>query len=38
VLTTVLPDGDESLKWPVQAPQWRPGEWRRSDPVHNSWG
>ena len=29
VLTTVLPDGEEKLKWPVQAPQWRPGEWRK---------
>jgi hypothetical protein len=27
VLTTVLPDGEKSLKWPVQAPQWRPGAW-----------
>src|SRR5271169_518053 len=25
VLTTVLPDGDGRLRWPVQAPQWRPG-------------
>jgi hypothetical protein len=38
VLTTVLPDGEESLKWPVQAPQWRPGEWRGTDPVHDSVG
>ena len=38
VLTTVLPDGEESLKWPVQAPQWRPGEWRGGDPVHDSVG
>jgi hypothetical protein len=38
VLTTVLPDGEESLKWPVQAPQWRPGEWRGADPVHDSVG
>src|SRR6202453_5500560 len=29
VLTTVLPDGEERLKWPVQAPEWRPGVWRR---------
>jgi hypothetical protein len=29
VLTTVLPDGDGRLKWPVQAPQWRPGQWSR---------
>ena len=29
VLTTVLPDGEERLKWPIQAPQWRPGEWRK---------
>jgi hypothetical protein len=38
VLTTVLPDGEESLKWPVQAPQWRPGEWRGADPAHDSVG
>jgi len=38
VLTTVLPDGEESLKWPVQAPQWRPGEWRGAEPVHDSVG
>jgi hypothetical protein len=38
VLTTVLPDGEESLKWPVQAPQWRPGEWRGNEPVHDSVG
>jgi hypothetical protein len=30
VLTTVLPDGEERLKWPIQAPQWRPGEWRKN--------
>jgi hypothetical protein len=29
VLTTVLPDGDGRLKWPVQAPQWRPTQWSR---------
>jgi Asp-tRNA(Asn)/Glu-tRNA(Gln) amidotransferase A subunit family amidase len=29
VLTTVLPDGDGRLKWPVQAPQWRPSQWSR---------
>jgi hypothetical protein len=29
VLTTVLPDGDGRLKWPVQAPQWRPSRWSR---------
>lgn len=28
VLTTVLPDGEEKLKWPVQRPQWRPVLWR----------
>jgi uncharacterized membrane protein len=28
VLTTVLPDGEERLKWPVQRPQWRPVAWR----------
>ena len=35
VLTTVLPDGEESLKWPVQAPQWRPGNWRGDDEVRS---
>src|ERR1700684_2948521 len=29
VLNTVLPDGEESLKWPVQAPKWRPSQWSR---------
>jgi hypothetical protein len=29
VLTTVLPDGDGRLKWPVQAPLWRPSQWSR---------
>jgi hypothetical protein len=38
VLTTVLPDGEESLKWPVQAPQWRPGEWRGGEAFHDSVG
>jgi hypothetical protein len=33
VLNTVLPDGDQSLKWPVQAPQWRPGHWHGDDQV-----
>jgi hypothetical protein len=33
VLNTVLPDGEESLKWPVQAPQWRPGSWHGDDEV-----
>jgi hypothetical protein len=28
VLTTVLPDGEEKLKWPVQRPKWRPVAWR----------
>jgi hypothetical protein len=28
VLTTVLPDGEERLKWPVQRPAWRPVVWR----------
>lgn len=27
VLRMVLPDGEESLKWPVEAPQWRPVKW-----------
>jgi hypothetical protein len=29
VLNTVLPDGDGRLKWPVQAPKWRPSQWSR---------
>jgi len=33
VLNTVLPDGEESLKWPVQAPHWRPGNWHGDDEV-----
>jgi hypothetical protein len=28
VLTTVLPDGEEKLKWPVQRPEWHPVAWR----------
>ena len=28
VLTTVLPDGEEKLKWPVQKPEWHPVAWR----------
>jgi hypothetical protein len=36
VLNTVLPDGEESLKWPVQAPQWRPGNWHGDDEVRSS--
>jgi hypothetical protein len=31
VLTTVLPDGSNDLKWPVQVPEWRPGSWQDSD-------
>jgi hypothetical protein len=30
VLTTVLPDGDGRLKWPVQTPKWRPSQWVRA--------
>jgi hypothetical protein len=33
VLTTVLPDGDGRLKWPVQAPKWRPSQWSRINRV-----
>jgi hypothetical protein len=36
VLNTVLPDGEESLKWPVQAPQWRPGNWHGDDEIRSS--
>lgn len=35
VLTTVLPDGEKRLKWPVQAPEWHPGAWRGVDRVHS---
>jgi hypothetical protein len=35
VLTTVLPDGEEELKWPVQVPQWRPRKWRGVDRAHS---
>jgi uncharacterized protein YacL len=30
VLNTVLPDGAESMKWPIQAPDWHPGTWQAS--------
>jgi hypothetical protein len=36
VLNTVLPDGEESLKWPVQARQWRPGKWHGEDELRSS--
>jgi hypothetical protein len=36
VLNTVLPDGEESLKWPVQAPEWRPGNWHGDDEIRSS--
>jgi hypothetical protein len=36
VLTTVLSDGEEGLKWPVQASQWRPRKWRGVDRAHSS--
>ncbi len=36
VLNTVLPDGEQSLKWPVQAPQWRPGNWHGDDELRSS--
>jgi hypothetical protein len=35
VLTTVLPDGEKRLKWPVQSPEWHPGVWRGMDRVHS---
>jgi hypothetical protein len=28
VLTTVLPDGKDDFKWPVQSQNWRPKMWR----------
>jgi hypothetical protein len=28
VLTEVLPDGEDDLKWPVQAPEWSPRSWQ----------
>ena len=34
VLTTVLPDGEKRLMWPVQAPEWHPGVWRGVDRAH----
>lgn len=27
VLTTVLPDGADDLRWPVQSPAWQPAPW-----------
>jgi hypothetical protein len=30
VLTEVLPDGEDDLKWPVQAPEWSPRSWQGS--------
>jgi hypothetical protein len=35
VLTSVLPDGDKRLKWPVQAPEWHPDVWRGVDRTHS---
>lgn len=35
VLTTVLPDGDKRLKWPVQAPEWHPDVWHGVDAAHS---
>lgn len=28
VLTEVLPDGEDDLKWPVQTPEWSPRSWQ----------
>jgi hypothetical protein len=36
VLTTVLPDGDQKLQWPVQAPQWQPLSWHGFHRDHSS--
>jgi hypothetical protein len=30
VLTEVLPDGEDDLKWPIQAPEWSPRSWQGS--------
>ncbi len=38
VLTQVLPDGDSSLQWPVQAQSWRPAVWRRAKTAQLSKG
>ncbi len=35
VLNTVLPDGAEDLRWPVQSPDWSPSGWTPSMPVRN---
>lgn len=29
VLNTVLPDGSDSLRWPVQSPEWTPSSWEQ---------
>lgn len=29
VLSTVLPDGEDNLRWPVQADSWIPSEWQQ---------
>ena len=31
VLNEVLPDGERKLRWPVQAPLWRPRPWSRME-------
>ncbi len=36
VLNTVLPDGAEDLRWPVQAPNWSPSGWRPPVPARNA--
>ena len=38
VLTTVMPDGANELRWPVQVPSWRPLPWedRREHREHSS--
>ena len=36
VLTTVLPDGEENLKWPVQASEWHPAAWHGVEKARSS--
>src|SRR5581483_435149 len=31
VLNTVLPDGTSELQWPIQAEQWSPSSWKKSE-------
>jgi hypothetical protein len=33
VLNEILPDGESKLRWPVQAPLWRPRPWSRMERI-----